>query len=242
MCAAVLLGRRQVIAVPVRSSELGSRPAQFSLTAPGPPSSQRQTTGGMATAAAASAAATVTRRHGRDPPVRRGVRCGRLTRPAVAGSGQLPAVATSSLPGEPSTDVLNADDTRSKHLACRRSVKRSAFSRTTGATRWVVGYVARGAVCCVAGVFLADAAVTFNPQKAPACPPGQPRLSAALVRCGLHPAGQCSAPRHEGRGHSGDVRKDPLKGSCRKAPGRVAKDHDHHRAPRPPCPLGAYAR
>jgi hypothetical protein len=30
----------------------------------------------------------------------------------------------------------------------------------------VVGYVARGVVCCVAGAFLIDAAVSFNPQKA----------------------------------------------------------------------------
>ena len=50
-----------------------------------------------------------------------------------------------------------------KHLHMAQMSRRTAKVVTN---LGVVGYVARGAVCCVAGVFLADAAVSFNPQKA----------------------------------------------------------------------------
>jgi hypothetical protein len=50
-----------------------------------------------------------------------------------------------------------------KHLHMRQMSRRTAKVVTN---LGVVGYVARGVVCGVAGVFLFDAAVSFNPQKA----------------------------------------------------------------------------
>jgi hypothetical protein len=135
MCAAVLLGRCLLIAVPVRSNSALDLRSSLS-----PRLDPRRVSSGTG-----RPVAWAPRRHGRDPPVRRGVRCGRLTRPAVASS----LASYRRRAADASAGAVNACRGAGSRLhrlmgpqpalTRRRSVKRGALSRTTGVTRWVKG-------------------------------------------------------------------------------------------------------